>query len=45
MLIKEFFDKLRYSKGSGGVLARGALGAFIVKITGVGLLCGVEGSY
>lgn len=41
-MIKEFFDKLRYSKGSGGVLARGALGAFIVKITGAGVLFGLH---
>jgi O-antigen/teichoic acid export membrane protein len=42
MLIKEFFDKLRHSKGSGGVLARGALGVFIVKIAGAGILFGLH---
>ncbi len=42
MLIKEFFDKLRYSKGSGGVLARGSIGTFIVQITGSGVLFGLH---
>jgi O-antigen/teichoic acid export membrane protein len=42
MFIKEFFDKLRYSKGSDGVLVRGALGAFVVKTVGVGLLFGLH---
>ena len=42
ILIKEFFDKLRYSKGSGGVLARGAVGVFIVKSAGGGVLFGLH---
>lgn len=37
-MIKRFLHKLRYSKGHGGVLARGAIGVFIVKVAGAGLL-------
>lgn len=37
-MIKQFLHKLRYSKGHGGILARGAIGVFIVKVAGVGLL-------
>ncbi len=41
-MIKEFFDKLRYSTGHRAILARGALGAFVVKITGAGVLFGLH---
>jgi len=37
-LIKAFIDKLLCSKGHGGVLARGAVGAFIVEVAGAGIL-------
>lgn len=40
--MKAFFDKLRYSRGHGAVLARGAIGAFIVKVAGTGLLFGLH---
>jgi len=40
--IKGFFDKLRYSKGHGGILARGAIGVFILKIAGTAFLFGLH---
>jgi len=41
-LIKAFLNKLIYSTGHRAILARGALGAFIVKIAGAGLLFGLH---
>jgi len=41
-LIKAFLNKLRYSQGHGGALARGAIGAFIIKLVGAGLLFGLH---
>ena len=39
--MRKFLDRLQGS-GNGAVLARGALGAFIVKITGAGILFGLH---
>lgn len=39
--VRKFLDRLQGS-GSGAVLARGAIGAFIVKITGAGVLFGLH---
>ena len=41
-MIKIFLNKLKSDSGHGAVLARGALGAFIVKIAGAGLLFGLH---
>jgi len=41
-LIKAFLNKLRYGTGHRAILARGALGAFVVKITGAGVLFGLH---
>jgi len=41
-LIKISHDKLKHNSGHGAVLARGALGVFIVKIAGAGLLFGLH---
>ena len=41
-MIKIYLDKLKYNSGHGAVLARGALGALIVKIAGAGLLFGLH---
>ena len=41
-MIKAFLNKLRYSTGHRAILARGALGAFVVKITGAGVLFGLH---
>jgi hypothetical protein len=32
--IKEFINKVRFSKGHGGIFARGSIDAFIVKLSG-----------
>lgn len=39
--MRKFLDRLR-GTGHGAVLARGALGVFIVKITGAGVLFGLH---
>jgi len=36
--LKEFFYKVKFSQGNGGVLARGATGVFLVKVIGAGLV-------
>lgn len=37
-LIKAIIDKTLYSEGNGGVLARGAVGAFAIEVAGTGIL-------
>jgi len=40
--LRKFLDKLRHSNGHGAILARGAIGAFIAKVAGAGLLFGLH---
>ncbi len=37
-LLREFFAKVRFSPGHGGILARGAVNVFIIKVAGAGLV-------